>query len=146
VKNWVNWLLVSSGGILIIIELILGAVTGFDLALLGISLAAGGALGLLFSSTQVGLFSAGALSLAYFAFLRKWIRSALSGLDRLSNVDAIVGQTGVVIARVAAHEPGQVKVGDEIWRAVLASPSLPAREAGEIITVESVDGVTVHVR
>lgn len=145
-KNWVNWLLIIGGGVSIIAELLLGVLTGFDLALLGVSLVAGGALGLLFGSTQVGLFSAGALALIYFVFLRKWVRSALSSPDRPSNVDAVVGRTGVVTVRIGLHEAGQVKVGDEVWRAVLAPESNGAREPGQPVTVQSVDGVTLVVR
>ncbi len=145
-KNWLNWLLIITGGVLIIAELILGALTGFDLALLGVALAAGGGLGLYFSSIKVGLFSAGALSLLYFAFLRKWIRSVLSAPDRPSNVDAVVGRQGVVTVRIAPHVAGQVKVGDEIWRAVLAADSPQPLEAGATVTVVGVDGVTLTVR
>ena len=145
-KNWANYLLVASGGIMIIAELILGAATGFDLALLGISLAAGGGFGLLFGSPTVGLFSAGALALLYLVLLRKWVRSQLSAPRRLSNVDALVGRTGVVVTRIAPHERGQVKVGEETWRAVLAPDSSGVREPGSAIKVESVDGVTLIVR
>ena len=35
--NWVNWLLVIGGIIFVIVELALGAMTGFDLALVGAS-------------------------------------------------------------------------------------------------------------
>ena len=41
--NWVNWLLVIVGVLCAVAELALGALTGFDLALVGASLAAGGA-------------------------------------------------------------------------------------------------------
>src|SRR5579864_1722935 len=41
VGNWVNWLLVIGGIVCVIIELALGALTGFDLALVGGSLAVG---------------------------------------------------------------------------------------------------------
>ena len=44
--NWVNWLLVIVGVLCAAAELALGALTGFDLALVGASLAAGGAIGL----------------------------------------------------------------------------------------------------
>lgn len=145
-KNWVNWLLVAGGGLLIVVEMILGAATGFDLALLGVSLAAGGGVGLFFSSTKVGLFAAGALALVYLVFLRKWIRSVMKAPGLPSNVDAVVGRTGVVTARVGPNEPGQVKVGDEIWRAVLAPGAGEALEPGRTVRVESVDGVTLAVR
>ena len=45
-NNVVNWLLVIGGIVCVIIELALGALTGFDLALVGASLAVGGAIGL----------------------------------------------------------------------------------------------------
>lgn len=145
-RNWVNWLLVIGGVVLVIAELLLGAVTGFDLALIGVSMATGGALGLAFASTKVGLFSAGALAFVYLAFFRRWLRSKLVVTDRPSNVDAIVGRTGVVTERIAPQEPGQVKVGDEIWRAELARPTDDARNPGERVTVEAVEGVTLKVR
>jgi membrane protein implicated in regulation of membrane protease activity len=46
---------------------------------------------------------------------------------------------------VAEHEPGQVKVRDEVWRAVPAPGGGPF-EAGAVVTVEAVDGVTLRVR
>lgn len=145
-RNWVNWLLVIGGVVCVIAELLLGAVTGFDLALIGVSLAAGGAIGLWFESTRVGLFSAGALALIYFAFLRRWLRHKLTPTSQATNVDAVIGQTGVVTVRIAPHAPGQVKVGDEVWRAELAQPDGAAREPGEQVTVEGIDGVTLKVR
>jgi hypothetical protein len=39
VHNFWNWMLVIIGGVLAIAEALLGAVTGFDLLLLGVSLA-----------------------------------------------------------------------------------------------------------
>lgn len=146
VKNVVNWLLVVSGGILIVVEVLLGAATGFDLALMGTALIAGGVLGLAFASTKIGLFSSGMLAFLYLVVLRGKIRSRLLGRDRPSNVDALIGRKGVVTSRIAEHAPGAVKLGDELWRATL-SPSAPSpREPGEEITVEAVDGVTLIVR
>jgi membrane protein implicated in regulation of membrane protease activity len=86
VRNTVNWLLIGSGGILIAVEVLLGAATGFDLALMGVSLAAGGGVGLFFHSTKVGLFSSGALAFLYLAVLRSRIRSHLTARNRPSNI------------------------------------------------------------
>ena len=69
--NWVNWLLVIAGIICVIIELALGALTGFDLALVGASLAAGGGIGLLTGSVNIGMLSAAGAALLYFALFRK---------------------------------------------------------------------------
>ncbi|PYU17314.1 MAG: hypothetical protein DMG28_11575 [Acidobacteria bacterium] len=145
-KNAVNWTLVGCGGLLIVAEVVLGAATGFDLALMGVSLAAGGGVGLFFASTKVGLFSSGALAFFYLFVLRKQIRSRLLAPNRPSNVDALVGRTGVVTSRLAPNAPGQVKVGDEFWRAALAPGVSEAREPGQSVTVEAVEGVTLLVR
>jgi membrane protein implicated in regulation of membrane protease activity len=146
VGNWVNWLLVIGGIVCVIIELALGAVTGFDLALLGASLAVGGAIGLLTGSAKVGLLAAGILALVYLAVFRSWLKAKLTVQTKPSNVDAVVGKTGVVTKKIAVREPGMVKVGSEIWRAELAGAEDTAKDAGATVSVESVEGVTLKVR
>jgi len=145
-QNWVNWTLVIGGGICIAAELMLGALTGFDLALLGGCLVLGGALGLGFASTKVGLFASGGLALVYVALFRNRLRQRLTSTEQPSNVDALVGRSGVVTGAIAQHSPGQVKVGDELWRAELAGPQDAPRKPGEVVTVAAVDGVTLKVR
>lgn len=144
--NWINWLLIIVGIIFVIVELALGALTGFDLALLGASLAVGGGIGLLTGSAKIGLFAAGALALLYLAVFRSWLKTKLTVKDQPSNVDAVVGKTGVVTKRIAPRDPGMVKVGAEIWRAELTGGDEVARDAGAVVVVQSVEGVTLRVR
>ncbi|HXM93261.1 MAG TPA: NfeD family protein [Candidatus Dormibacteraeota bacterium] len=144
--NWVNWLLVIAGVVCVIVELALGAVTGFDLALIGGSLAIGGGIGLSVGSEKVGLIAAGGLALVYLAVFRRWLRSRLTVKDRPTNVDAVVGKMGVVTKRIAPREPGMVKLGDEVWRAELVAAEGAARDPGATVQVESVEGVTLKVR
>lgn len=144
--NVVNWLLVIGGVVCVIAELALGVLTGFDLALIGASMIAGGAVGLLFGSSSLGLLAAGILAFIYLAFFRRWLRARLNVGEHKSNIDAVVGRTGVVVKRVAPREPGQVKVGDEVWRAELARADAAARNPGDSVTVESAEGVTLKVR
>jgi membrane protein implicated in regulation of membrane protease activity len=146
VGNWLNWVLVIGGIVCVIIELALGALTGFDLALVGASLAAGGAVGILFGSANVGLLSAAGLALVYLVLFRRWLKAKLTVKEHASNADAVMGKTGVVTKRIAARQPGMVKLGDEVWRAELANVEDPAREPGAIVTVQSVEGVTLKVR
>jgi membrane protein implicated in regulation of membrane protease activity len=146
VGMWVNWLLVIGGIVCVIVELALGAMTGFDLALIGGSLAIGGGIGLFVASEKIGLLAAGGLSLVYLAVFRRWLRATLTVKNHPSNVDAVVGKTGVVTKRIALHEPGMVKVGDEVWRAELARAEDAPRDSGVAVTVESVEGVTLKVR
>lgn len=144
--NWVNWLLIIGGIVCVIIELALGALTGFDLALVGGSLTIGGVIGLLAGSEKIGLLAAGGLSLVYLAVFRSWLKAKLTVKTVASNVDAVVGKTGVVTKRIGPNEPGMVKVGSEVWRAELAGAVDAARDAGTTITVDSVEGVTLKVR
>jgi len=146
VGNWVNWLLVIGGIVCVIIELALGALTGFDLALLGASLAVGGIFGVLTGSAKIGLLAAGALAFLYLAVFRSWLKSKLTVKDQASNVDAVVGKTGVVTKRIAVREPGMIKVGSEIWRAELSSGDEAARDTGAVVVVQSVEGVTLRVK
>jgi membrane protein implicated in regulation of membrane protease activity len=146
VGNWVNWLLVIVGVLCAAAELALGALTGFDLALVGASLAAGGAIGLLMQSWQVGLISAAVFALLYFALFRNWLKAKLHVASQPSNVDAVVGRTGVVTKRIAPQDCGLVKVGSEEWRAELAQQVDPAREVGVEVRVVAVEGVTLKVQ
>jgi membrane protein implicated in regulation of membrane protease activity len=146
-ENFWNWMLIGLGGIMIVAELLMGAVTGFDLALMGVSLAAGGAIGLYFASTKVGMFASAALAVIYVVFIRQRLRARMTSKGTLSsNVDAILGRSGVVTLKIGAHEAGRVKIGDEEWRAVLAPGAGEAREAGQTVQVVSAEGVTLTVR
>jgi membrane protein implicated in regulation of membrane protease activity len=146
VGNWVNWLLVIVGVLCAAAELALGALTGFDLALVGASLAAGGAIGLLTSSWHAGLISAAIFAVLYFALFRRWLKAKLYVKEQASNVDAVVGRTGVVTKRIAPRDCGIVKVGSEEWRAELAQCGDSAREVGTDVQIVSVEGVTLKVK
>jgi membrane protein implicated in regulation of membrane protease activity len=146
-ENFWNWMLIGLGGIMVVAELLMGAVTGFDLALMGLSLAAGGGIGLYFASAKVGLFASAVLAVIYVVFVRQRLRARMTTKGTLSsNVDAILGRSGVVTQKIGAHEAGRVKIGDEEWRAVLAAGAGDAREAGQTVTVVSAEGVTLTVR
>ena len=143
--NSANWMLVILGVICVIAELALGVLTGFDLALIGTSLIAGGIVGLIFGSANIGLLSTAILAFLYFALFRKWLKSKLQVKTQASNVDAVIGRTGVVTKRIAPRDCGLVKIGSEEWRAELASPDGSALEPGAQIKVLSVEGVTLRV-
>ena len=138
--------MVIGGLICVILELALGALTGLDLALVGGSLTIGGAIGLLAGSARIGLLAGGVLALVYLAIFRSWLKSKLTVRNIASNVDAVLGKTGVVTKRIAPSEPGRVKVGAEVWRAELAGAEDATRDLGAQVTVQSVEGVTLKVR
>lgn len=144
VVDW-NWVLIVGGALLVLVEVALGGFAGFDLVLIGSTFLLGGAIGLAAGSAPAGFVIASVLCLAYIAIGRRWVRHAIRQKRVASNVDALVGIEGVVLQRVAAHEPGQVRARDEVWRAVPVSGAGPF-EPGARVVVDAVDGVTLQVR
>lgn len=143
--DW-SWALILAGALFILVEVAFGGFAGFDLVLIGSAFVIGGAIGRLTGSPTVGFVVASVLCLLYIAVGRRWVRGRMKVRHTASNVDALLGRTGMVTLRVAAHEPGMVKVNDEVWRAVPASGAGGPFEAGTVVTVAGVDGVTLQVR
>lgn len=141
-----NWVLIIAGALCVLAEVAMGGFAGFDLVLIGSAVAAGGVVGLIAGDPVVGLIVAAALSLAYIALGRRWVRAHLQHGTVASNADAVVGQRALVVQRLAEHQPGQVRVRDEVWRAAPARGAAGPFEPGAVVTVEEVDGVTLLVR
>ncbi|HET6372377.1 MAG TPA: NfeD family protein [Candidatus Polarisedimenticolia bacterium] len=141
-----NWTLILSGATLILIEVALGGFAGFDLVLIGSAFVVGGAIGLAFHHVYLGLFISGVLCAAYILGGRRYVKAKIHVKGVESNADAVVGQRGVVLARIAPHQAGRVRVKDEEWRAALAEETAGAIAEGAEITVAGVDGVTLLVR
>ena len=143
--DW-NWALIIAGAVLILVEVSFGGFAGFDLVLIGSSFLLGGAAGMFSGSAPVGFAVASVLCILYIAVGRRWVRSRIHRRSIASNVDALVGECGIVTVRVAEHTPGQIRVRDEVWRAVPTAGTSGPFEPGAIVTVEGVDGVTLQVR
>lgn len=141
-----NWALLLVGALLILVEVALGGFAGFDLVLIGSAFLIGGAIGLWSHNPSLGLVVAAVLCVAYIAAGRRWVRARLQKRTVPSNADALMGERGMVTVRVAEHAPGQVKVRDEVWRAVPAPGAGGPFEPGAVVTVDGVEGVTLRVR
>lgn len=61
-----------------------------------------------------------------------------------TNVDAVIGQSGVVLRDVRRMEYGEVKVNGQTWTAMLA-PESEEVSAGEVVIVKAVEGVRLIV-
>lgn len=137
-----NYLLIIAGFGLVIVELALGAATGFDLLLIGVIFILSGFFGVFVNSFSFALGSIIVLSFLYVFFGRKFIKAKLSIVTKSTNVDAVMAKKGTVVKKITKQNPGQVKIDGEIWRAN-ASEEI---EVGKEISVESVSGVTLRVK
>lgn len=137
------WSLVYLGMGLILLELIVGVQTGFDLVLIGITLIIGGLCGWVSGSMLVAFGVAAILSFAYIIFGRKFIKSKINqGVTHRVNTDALVGQTAIVVKEIKLHSPGQVKIKGEVWRAESEADCA----VGSTVEVIGFEGVTLKVK
>jgi membrane protein implicated in regulation of membrane protease activity len=144
----ITWILIVAGAALILLEVVLGAISGFDFLLIGSALLAGGLLGLILHHPMVGLAAAGVLSLLYVLVGRRQIRGRLRRPGLASNTDALLGRTVAVSEEVREDHAGRVRHEGEEWRALLdahAAPPASPIPAGARARVTRVDGVTVYV-
>lgn len=143
--DWPSVLLLVGAG-MILIEIALGGFAGFDLVLVGSTFVIAGALGLWLDDSRTALIVAGVLCIAYVAVGRRWVRQRIRPKSVPSNADAVLGQVGIVTARIETHRPGRIKVLNEEWLASPAAGATGPFEEGALVTVESVDGVSLKVR
>jgi len=83
---------------------------GFDLALIGASLVAGGIVGLVFGSANIGLLSTAILAFLYFALFRKWLKSKLQSRRKRRTWTQSSAAPAYVTKRIAPRDCGLVKI------------------------------------
>jgi membrane protein implicated in regulation of membrane protease activity len=125
----------NTPGVLFFVSFAIGSICASVLAFVGYSLTVQCLLGL-------------AVSLIAFFIMRKFIKtkkmSEIKFESAITNIDALVGKTGVVVSTIGPMYVGQVKVGGELWRAKPDGDVL--LEKGAIVYILRVEGNTVIVR
>lgn len=81
-------------------------------------------------------------SVINFFVMRRYIHK-LQHTRHKSNIDALVGQRGVVTTLISPHRPGRIKVGGEEWVAVTVEE---AYQKGTEVMVIAVRGNKLVVR
>lgn len=137
----INTLLIVLGVIAIITEIIIGAATGFDIFVVGVTLIIGGFIGTIFNSPQIAFLISAVLIFLYILTVRSVIKNSLSIKTHKTSVDNLIDKRALVIKDIVPHKPGQIKVEGEIWRA----ESDKEVKAGTTVKIESVSGVTLKV-
>ncbi|MFC1964118.1 NfeD family protein [Chloroflexota bacterium] len=82
-----------------------------------------------------------AICVAYIAFGRSYVHRWSQVKKTRTNIDAIVGQRGVVLRNIERNVDGLVKVGNEQWKA-RAEEDI---KAGAEIVVSGIRGATITV-
>ena len=136
------WLIFAAVGLLmVLLELLVGVETGFDLVFLGSSFILGGLATWPFNSWVLTVIVTSIICVAYVALGRRYVhRWKASGISK-TNIDAIIGRKGVVIKDITTVNDGLVKVGNEQWRARAEEEF----KEGDEIVVTGVSGVTLIV-
>lgn len=136
-----NYLLIILGIVAILVELAIGVATGFDLLIIGVTLIISGLIGILTNSLQIAFIATSVILLIYFLSVRNMIKKGLAIKTHKTSVDNLIGKNAVVTKDISPHNPGQIKIEGEIWRAEADSKI----ESGKYVNIQSVSGVTLFV-
>jgi membrane protein implicated in regulation of membrane protease activity len=139
--SWLWLIFIIVGVVMATLELIVGINTGLDLVVIGSTFIIGGFVGWIFHSWVLVLIITGIICVVYLAIGRRYVHRWTAVAKEKTNIDAIIGSSGIVIKNITDNTDGLVKVGKEEWRA----RSDEYIEAGEEIIVRSISGVTLAV-
>jgi inner membrane protein len=141
-SSWAWLIFVIVGLLLILLELVIGVeTTGFDLVFLGSAFVLGGLVTWPAHSWVVTIVVTTVICAAYIAIGRRYVHRWAAVRKSRTNVDAIIGRTGIVLRSISGHADGRVKVGNEDWKA-RATEDI---EEGAEIVVRDVAGATLIV-
>jgi inner membrane protein len=140
-EEWFFLIFIGIGLVMILLELLMGMFTGFDLVFLGSAFIIGGLISWPFHSWMLALVITMIICLAYIALGRKYVHRWSAVKKEITNIDRIVGLKGVVLQDISLNKTGLVKVGNEEWRARAET----AIEQGAVIKVIGISGVTLSV-
>jgi membrane protein implicated in regulation of membrane protease activity len=136
---WMAFVVV--GLLMILLELIVGVNTGLDLVFLGTAFILGGLVTSQFESWILSLIVTSVICVAYVALGRRYVHRWTAVRKSKTNIDAIVGRTGIIEQNITRNVDGRVKVGNEDWKASAAEDI----EKGVEVVVTGVSGVTLIV-
>lgn len=140
--SWLWIIFLAVGLVFVIMELLVGVDTGLDLVILGSVFVIGGLVTWPSESWIITAVVISALSVVYLVIGRRYVHRRMLVKGEKTNIDAVIGQTGVVLSAINENSQGLVKVGYEEWR---AKADLQVDE-GEEIVVTGISGVTLIVK
>ena len=140
--SWAWLIFICIGLVLIILELLVGIDTGLDLVFIGTAFVLGGLITLSMESWGWTAIVTGIICALYVVIGRRYIHLRIAAKEAKTNIDTIIGKTGIVQKDIDRGQYGLVRVDSEQWRA----RSEAAIKEGETITVTGISGVTLTVK
>ncbi|HYX84659.1 MAG TPA: NfeD family protein [Gaiellales bacterium] len=140
-QSWVVWVVIAVA--LLVAE---ATTTAFVAIYFGVAALAAALLAAAGASVAVQMLAFGGLAVGSLALTRPALRRATGRVAGLrTGVDAMQGKIGLVTLPIAELEPGQVKVGGEIWtaRSYYDGESIPAGTRVEVVKVEGVTALVI---
>src|SRR3990167_2750897 len=138
----ISIILTIIGLILIILELIVGIDTAFDLLLLGVSLLVGGLVGY-FSSDMIGVVTSTILAFGYLLIGRRFLKNKIQAFSHHSNTDSLLGTITTIKTWDNEKKIGIVNIEGENWR-VKSADNNPL-SVNTTVKISDVSGVTLIV-
>ena len=86
-------------------------------------------------------------SIILLTFTRKLFVDKLKTGKEKTNVDALIGEIGIVIEEIAPFQPGQVKVNGQMWKAVTGddTTTISQQQRVKIVAIEGVKLIVTPV-
>ncbi len=140
--SWAWLIFIAAGLVLIILELLVGIDTGLDLVFIGTAFVLGGLISLAMQSWVWTAIVTGIICVIYVVVGRRYIHRRIATKEAKTNIDTIIGKTGIVLKDIDQGNGGLVKVGYEEWRG-RAEESI---KEGEQVTITGVSGATLTVK
>src|SRR5215467_7116238 len=140
-EPWVFWVVI--GVVLLAAE---ATTTAFVAIYFGVAALAAAGLALLGVAVAVQLVAFALLAVGLLLLTRPALRRTMNRPSGLrTGVDAMQGRIGVVTVPIAELEPGQVKVGGEMWtaRSYYDGESIPTGARVEVVRVEGVTALVI---
>ena len=139
--EWLWLIFVVAGLLLAILELMVGVDTGLDMVIIGSAFIIGGLVTLPAESWIITVVVVSVIAAAYVLFGRKYVHRRMLVKEEKTNVDTLIGKTGIVLKSISDNTDGLVKVGYEEWRA----RSTEVLDEGVEVVVTGIEGVTLTV-
>ena len=138
---WLWLVFIIVGLLLVLLELIVGVETGFDLVIIGSAFILGGLVAWPFHSWVLPLIVTSFICVIYVVIGRRYVHRWTAVKKVKTNIDAIIGREGIVLKNIARNVDGRVRVGSQRWQ---ARAEEDIKEGDEIV-VTGISGSTLIV-